>query len=308
MRPRHAVLLNPPVFLRPSQLPSHKLGHRSNFRSPYTLPSSVSSKSFACHTSENSPVSPAIATDPKTPLCKSFACHTSETPLGGCYSQQFSLSSAHPLFLQALAHSFAFAKSSTCLFSSDSALSFATAASQALYFLCLAHSFHHHGGGVFPPLFFPPLAGARESAGASLFRSFPFNFQLSIEDPDLVGTVNLFLLFLAALPTGHGSRRTNYHSRVTFFYTSLPRCLVISLLHSSQKRPRPSRSDGGSCEKGVPSSGEKIVSSVLRSPETTTVLRSLRTSTVLRSPKTTSSNQLSGGGGGGGASGPPLNV
>src|SRR6266700_6098494 len=26
-----------------------------------------------------------------------------------------------------------------------------------------------------------------------------------------------------------------------------------------QKRPRPSRSDGGICEKGVPSSGEKIV-------------------------------------------------
>ena len=64
---------------------------------------------------------------------------------------------------------------------------------------------------------------------------------------------------------------------------------VTSLLPYVQKRRRPSRSDGGSCEKGVPSSGEKIVS------------------TVLRSPRTTSSNQLSGGGGGGGASGPPLN-
>jgi len=39
-------------------------------------------KSFHCHTSENSTVSPAIATDPKTPPCKSFACHTSETPRG----------------------------------------------------------------------------------------------------------------------------------------------------------------------------------------------------------------------------------
>jgi len=36
--------------------------------------------SFPCHTSENSPVSPAIATDPKTPSRKSFPCHTSDTP------------------------------------------------------------------------------------------------------------------------------------------------------------------------------------------------------------------------------------
>src|SRR5207302_7142510 len=37
-----------------------------------------------------------------------------------------------------------------------------------------------------------------------------------------------------------------------------------NLFHSFQKRLRPSRSDGGSCEKGAPSSGEKIVSSVVR--------------------------------------------
>src|SRR6266566_1634412 len=37
-----------------------------------------------------------------------------------------------------------------------------------------------------------------------------------------------------------------------------------NLLHGFQKRLRPSRSDGGSCEKGAPSSGEKIVSSVVR--------------------------------------------
>ena len=34
---------------------------------------------------------------------------------------------------------------------------------------------------------------------------------------------------------------------------------VTSLLHYRQKRQRPSRSDGGSCEKGAPSSGEKNV-------------------------------------------------
>ncbi len=42
----------------------------------------LSSKSFICHTCEISPVSPIIATDPKTPLRKSFVCHTCETPQG----------------------------------------------------------------------------------------------------------------------------------------------------------------------------------------------------------------------------------
>jgi hypothetical protein len=55
-----------------------------------------------------------------------------------------------------------------------------------------------------------------------------------------------------------------------------------------QKRRRPSRSDGGSCEKGVPSSGEKIV---------LTAWRLSRKLTASRSRKATSKNQLSGGGG-----------
>jgi hypothetical protein len=42
-------------------------------------------KSFPCRTSENSPVSPAIATDPKTPFSKPCVCHTSETPGGGIF-------------------------------------------------------------------------------------------------------------------------------------------------------------------------------------------------------------------------------
>ncbi len=40
-------------------------------------------KSFPCQTSENSPVSPTIATDPKTHLSKFCICDTSETPRGG---------------------------------------------------------------------------------------------------------------------------------------------------------------------------------------------------------------------------------
>jgi hypothetical protein len=39
--------------------------------------------SFPCYTYENLPVSPIIATLPKTPSHKSFACHTSKTPWGG---------------------------------------------------------------------------------------------------------------------------------------------------------------------------------------------------------------------------------
>jgi hypothetical protein len=46
--------------------------------SPYLL----CSISFPCHTSENTPVSPIIATDPKTPLSNPCVCHTSETPRG----------------------------------------------------------------------------------------------------------------------------------------------------------------------------------------------------------------------------------
>ena len=38
--------------------------------------------SFGCHTSENSPVSPTIATDPKTHVSNPCICHTSETPRG----------------------------------------------------------------------------------------------------------------------------------------------------------------------------------------------------------------------------------
>jgi hypothetical protein len=45
---------------------------------PYLL----SSNSFPCHTSENSPVSPSIATLPKTAVPKPNICHTSETPRG----------------------------------------------------------------------------------------------------------------------------------------------------------------------------------------------------------------------------------
>ncbi len=44
--------------------------------SPYFL----FSKSFPCHTSDNSPVSPVIATLPKTNVSNLFVCHTSEPP------------------------------------------------------------------------------------------------------------------------------------------------------------------------------------------------------------------------------------
>ena len=46
------------------------------------IPYPLSPNSRICHTSENSPVSPAIATDPKTHLSKSCICHTSDIPPG----------------------------------------------------------------------------------------------------------------------------------------------------------------------------------------------------------------------------------
>jgi len=53
MPARHAVLLIPPVSLRPSQLICYKQQEQTNFHSPYTLPSSVSCKSCVCHSYAN---------------------------------------------------------------------------------------------------------------------------------------------------------------------------------------------------------------------------------------------------------------
>jgi hypothetical protein len=50
---RHAVPLAPSVSLRLHHLPCRTRNEQSCFHSPYTLPSSVSRKSFACHSCEN---------------------------------------------------------------------------------------------------------------------------------------------------------------------------------------------------------------------------------------------------------------
>ncbi len=70
------------------------------------------SKSFPCHTSENSAVSPSIATLPKTGVSKSNGCHTYETPRGAWTSSAFGLSvvyippAIHPLYFLHITHSF----------------------------------------------------------------------------------------------------------------------------------------------------------------------------------------------------------
>src|SRR6266704_2106481 len=101
---------------------------------------SPSPNSRICHTSENSPVSPAIATDPKTHLSNPCICHTSEIPPGVALASPtghgplprsyFHTRSVptipptipYPLSFHALAHSFALTKTSTLLFSIASAL------------------------------------------------------------------------------------------------------------------------------------------------------------------------------------------
>ena len=57
---------------------------------------SLSPNSFPCHTSENSPVSPIIATLPKTGVSNPCVCHTSETPRGIVQPPQNS--QPYPLF------------------------------------------------------------------------------------------------------------------------------------------------------------------------------------------------------------------
>src|SRR5712691_4498599 len=114
MLARHAVLLTPSISLRP--LFSYFLF----------------SNSFPCHRSENSPVSLAIATLPKTAVSNPCACHTCETPRG------YSLSTFQPSTLQrsnavwlipslfnplrTLLRFFALAKNSTLFFPIVSAL------------------------------------------------------------------------------------------------------------------------------------------------------------------------------------------
>src|SRR5881275_3415085 len=79
MRPRRAALLTPP-----SPIPTF-LQNVAN--------------SCICHTSEKSPVTPIIATDPKMPSCKSCVCHTCD-PL-----PPSSISSPSPLPSLATSHS-----------------------------------------------------------------------------------------------------------------------------------------------------------------------------------------------------------
>jgi hypothetical protein len=89
----------------------------------------------------------------------------------------------------------------------------------ALYFLCLTHSFHHHEGGELRSLFLP-IGRARESAEASFFRSFPFNFQLPTSSSSSSQLIH------GSRSTVHGERIT---SRVTVSYISLVPYLLTSL-------------------------------------------------------------------------------
>src|SRR6266700_2525511 len=93
-----------------------------------TISYSLSPNSRICHTSENSPVSPIIATDPKTHFSKSCICHTSDIPPAVTLAspttrlprpqafQRFLQLSPIPFlfaFLRTLLHNFARAKNST---------------------------------------------------------------------------------------------------------------------------------------------------------------------------------------------------
>jgi len=96
---------------------------------------SRSPKSFPCHRSKNSPVSPAIATDPRTALSNPCVCHTSETP--GGYSQALRrLLNLSPLFSNSCALFCAVLQKSE---------------TQLLFFHGLPHSFTKtRGCGVLP--------------------------------------------------------------------------------------------------------------------------------------------------------------
>src|SRR6266567_5023716 len=113
MLARHRVLLTSSISLRLPQPP--RSASRAFLFSTFNFKLSTSRfpKFFPCHTSENSSVSPAIATDPKMPSRKPFACHTSETPRAGSQHSNFQPSNIqtipqiYPLSFHILPHSLA---------------------------------------------------------------------------------------------------------------------------------------------------------------------------------------------------------
>jgi hypothetical protein len=78
--PRRTLVSFFPLTPNPDSLSPKSSPYLVTSLPPYFL---FFSKSFPCHTSENSPVSPTIATLPKTAVSKPSVCHTSEPP-GGC--------------------------------------------------------------------------------------------------------------------------------------------------------------------------------------------------------------------------------
>ncbi len=70
------------LFADPHPLNLYATIFYKNIRGRWYSRRSPSPKSFPCHTSENSPVSPIIATLPKTSVSNPCVCHTSETPRG----------------------------------------------------------------------------------------------------------------------------------------------------------------------------------------------------------------------------------
>ena len=106
--------------------------------------------SFACHRSNNSPVSPAIATDPKTHVSNPCICHTSETPgdLSFWFNRLVTTCRFNFRSLPFMGHSSRgtvhFPVSP--FFSDSSALFPTTAIAYLLFIQSVAHSFHRNGG------------------------------------------------------------------------------------------------------------------------------------------------------------------
>src|SRR6266446_9952304 len=85
LTPIHSLLPNSfqlNLFADPHPLNLYATIFYKNIRGRWYSRRSPSPKSFPCHTSENSPVSPIIATLPKTSVSNPCVCHTSETPGG----------------------------------------------------------------------------------------------------------------------------------------------------------------------------------------------------------------------------------
>ena len=191
-------------------------------------------KSFACHTSEKSPVTLIIATDPKMPSRKSFPCHTCDPlpPLAAPFppTRFRHLGSPHPLQARAEISTF------NLQLSSSSILPYILPSSVGSK-SCVSHSYENcRGGGCFFPNWNALRGFHAPSFPTPNLQTYPSTFVPLVPSfdgrihrwwvrgfPRLSGTVNCELWTVnrnPSLAANREPRPTNFDFRISSFVSS----------------------------------------------------------------------------------------